>query len=273
MTTGISLVTMAQGNPKALKETFKSFEGVVDEIIFGDVCLFEEDRRLIYSYQNDFNLKIIEYPFNYIFTNGFSSILNDLISHSSNDWNIYMNCSEIISKGKETIVETVQANSECNTFYFDHFEDKHHWYRLNRKSELHWAGNIHEQCGPEELFRPYHRPLFTMADLPKDNNDLLKARCYDFSKECCYFHNYKKLIDFPEQQGYTDGGWLAFAADNYNSFTERLENKGEFYRAFLEGNLDMLMRYVSENPEFEKERLESSLLIEYQASPMFLGKK
>ncbi len=44
--------------------------------------------------------------------------------------------------------------------------------------------------------------------------------------------------------------------DNYDSFTERLEKKGDFYRAFLEGDLDLLMKYVFENPEFEKERLE-----------------
>lgn len=273
MKTGISLITMAQGNPKALKETFKSFEGVVDEIIFGDVLLFNDDRELIQTYCHEFKLKIVKYPFNYIFKNGFSAILNDLISHSSNDWNIYMNCSEIISRGKESIVETVHANSDCNTFYFDHAEDRHHWYRLNRKSELHWAGNIHEQSGPEDLFRPYYKPLFTMADLPKDNDNALKSRCYDFAKECCYFHNYKKLIDHPGQIGFTDSGWLKFAHENYNSFTERLEKKGDFYRAFLEGDLDMLYKYVFENPEFENERLESSILIEYQNSPMFLGKK
>jgi hypothetical protein len=272
MNTGITLITMAQGNPIVLKETLKSFEGIADEIIFGDVLLFNDDRELIQSYCNEFNLKIIKYPFNYIFQNGFSAILNDLISHSSNDWNIYMNCSEIISKGKESIVETVQVNSICNTFYFNHDTDSHHWYRLNRKSELHWAGNIHEQCGPEELFRPFHKPLFTMADLNKDNDNAFKARCYDFAKECCYFHNYKKLIDHPQQLGFTDGGWLKFARDNYDSFTERLENKGDFYRAFLEGDLEMLMRYANKNPAFEKERLQSSIVLEYQNDPQFLGK-
>jgi len=79
MKTGITLVTMAQGNPLVLKETFKSFWGIVDEIIFGDLTLFSDDKELIKSYQNEFNLKIVEYPFNYIFKNGFSSILNSLI--------------------------------------------------------------------------------------------------------------------------------------------------------------------------------------------------
>ena len=81
----ITLVTMSQGNPIVLKETFDSFWGVVDEIIWGDLCIFEDDRKLIESYQSLYNLKIVKYPFNYIFKNGFSSILNSLISHSKND--------------------------------------------------------------------------------------------------------------------------------------------------------------------------------------------
>ncbi len=273
MKTGITLVTMAQGNPKALKETFDSFWGVVDEIIFGDVCLFEDDSRLIESYKNYYNLKIVKYPFNYIFKNGFSAILNNMISHSTNDWNVYMNCSEIIEKGRDKIVETVQANSECNTFYFDHSSDGHHWFRLNRKSELHWEGNIHEQSGPEENFRPYHRPIFTMADLPKDNDNPIKSRTYDFGKEVTYFNNYRKLIDNPEQQGYTDNGWLKFAADNYQSFIDRMENKGEFYRGFVEDNIELVYKYINDSPDFYNERLQSSTLIEYQNHNMFLGKK
>lgn len=264
---------MAQGNPKALKETFDSFNGVADEIIFGDLTLFPDDAALIESYKNYYNLKIVKYRFNYIFKNGFSFILNDMISHSTNDWNIYMNCSEIVESGKDKIVETVQSNSECNTFYFDHGSDLHHWFRLNRKSELHWEGNIHEQSGPEENFRPYHKPLFRMADRPKDNDNELKSRCYDFVKEIVYFNNYRKLIDNPEQLGYTDGGWVKFAAENYQSFVDRMQNKGDFYRAFLRGDIDMLYRYVKESPDFYKERLVSSTMVEYQAHNLFLGKK
>lgn len=272
MKTGLTLVTMAQGNPKALYQTFKSFWGIVDEIIFGDLTLFSEDSELIKSYQNEFNLKIVKYPFNYIFANGFSSILNSLISHSTNEYCIYMNCSEIVEEGRDNILNTINNNSECNTFYFDHKSDGHRWFRLGKKSELHWDGLIHEALGPLDDYRPYHRALFTMCDLPKDNDNPFKSRCYDFCKEIVYFNNYRRLIDDPHLIGNTDPGWLVFAKDNYQSFIDRMENKGDFYRAFLTGDIELLYSYIYNSPDFEKERLESSILIEYQNSPMFLGK-
>ena len=270
MKTGITLVTMSQGNPLVLKETFDSFWGVVDEIIFGDLTIFNDDAELIKSYQNDFNLKIVKYPFNYIFNNGFSSILNDLISYSTNEWCIYMNCSEVIEKGRESILETIGDNPECNTFYFDHKTDGHRWFRLGKKSELKWDGLIHESLGPLDNYRPYHRPLFTMCDLPKDNDNPFKSRCYDFCKEIVYFNNYRRLIDDPNMLGNTDPGWLKFAKENYQSFIDRMENKGDFYRAFLEDNIDLLYSYIHNSPDFEKQRLESSIILEYQNDKKFL---
>lgn len=270
MKTGITLVTMAQGNPIVLKETFKSFWGVVDEIIFGNMTLFWEDAKLIKSYQNEFNLKIIEYPFNYIFKNGFSSILNSLISHSTNEYCIYMNCSEIIEEGRNSILNTIKENPDCNTFYFDHKTDRHRWFRLAKKSQLTWDGLIHESLGPLDDYKPFHRPLFTMCDLPKDNDNAFKSRCYDFCKEIVYFNNYRRLIDEPHLIGNTDPGWLVFAKDNYQSFIDRMESKGDFYRAFLEDDIELLYSYIYNSPDFEKERLESSILLEYQNDKKYL---
>jgi hypothetical protein len=270
MKTGITLITMSQGNPIVLKDTFDSFWGVVDEIIYGDLTLFSDDANLIKSYQNQFNLKIIKYPFNYIFNNGFSAILNDLINYSANDLCIYMNCSEVIEAGRDGILTTIGENNECNTFYFDHKTDGHRWFRLGRKSELKWAGIIHEALGPMDDYRPHHRPLFTMCDLPKDNENAFKSRCYDFCKEIVYFNNYRKLVDTPELLGNTDPGWLKFSKDNYQSFIDRMENKGSFYRAFLENDIELLYSYIYNSPDFEKERLESSIILEYQNDKRYL---
>ena len=181
-----------------------------------------------------------------------------------------MNCGEIIDGGRDNILKIVNENPECNTFYFDHHEDKHHWYRLNSKSELSWQGFIHEECGDQEKFRPYHRPLFRMADLPKDNISSFKSRVYDFCKECVYFENYKKIVDRPMELGFTNPGWIKFATENYQSFIDRLENKGDFYRAFINDDFDLLLKYIYESEDFEKERLESSILIEYQNDKKFL---
>jgi hypothetical protein len=96
MSRKVSLLTMSQGNAIVLKETFKSFSIFCDEIVYADLCLFEEDSKLIESYKNEFNLKIIKLPFNYIFHMGFSNILNLLAKNAKNDLTVYMNCSEVI---------------------------------------------------------------------------------------------------------------------------------------------------------------------------------
>ena len=72
----ISLLTMGQGNVIVLKQTLESFKGVVDEVIYGDMLLVPEDRVVLESYKEEYNINIQRLPFNYIFQMGFSSCLN-----------------------------------------------------------------------------------------------------------------------------------------------------------------------------------------------------
>lgn len=240
----ISLITMAQGNPVALKRTFDSFKEFVDEIIFGDITIFEEDSKLIESYKSEYNLKIIKYPFNFIFKNGFSEILNQLAAHSKNDLVIYMNCSEIID-GDHSIFNKI--SEEYNCYYFDHATDPHRWYRFYNKQELKWDGIIHEEIVGEH--RPYPKPIFRMADTEKDMNDPFRAKVFNDIKELCYFNQYVRLIDEPEHKKTTNSGWLNFALDGYESFKYRMNKKGKRYEAFLTNNLEMYLEDIKNNPE------------------------
>jgi len=45
MKTGISLITMGAGNVKVLKKTLESFKEVFDEVIYGDLLIYQEDRE------------------------------------------------------------------------------------------------------------------------------------------------------------------------------------------------------------------------------------
>jgi len=262
MKTGISLLTMGAGNVIVLKETLKSFRNICDEVIYGDLLLFPEDREIVASYQDEFNLKIIPFEFDYIFKNGFSSLLNVLASHATNDMVMYMNTSEVVDEDYG-IVRTVKNNPDCNTFYFIHRTDPHRWYRTYNRHELQWSGRIHEQL--QGTYKPYHRPLFMMADLPKDDYNLHKAKIFDTVKEIVYFTNYMSFIDNPDLIGETDPGWIKFAIDNYDSFKERLLAKGNAYKAFQEGNLYKFMEYAYKN--IEQEKFESNDGIEYQSVP------
>lgn len=272
MKTGISGVTMLAGNVIVLEETLKSLCKICDEIVIGDMIVFPEDRMILYSYAKKYNAKIIELPFDYIFKNGFASVLNCLAKETSNNTVIYLNTSEIIEIDNG-ILATV--NDAYNCYYFDHATDPHRWYRFYDKRELQWSGRIHEalESLPGCDFRPYHKPVFRMADLEKDMYSPFKAAVFNSLKEISYFSNYMSIVDNPSEMGATDPGWIKFATENYDSMKERLQAKGSLYKAFVDSDYYALMKAIHETPEFEKQRFESNIGIEYQGSPMFLGKK
>lgn len=263
---------MGAGNVIVLEETLKSFvgSGICNEVIYGDLLLWQHDREIVKSYQDKYNLKFVFFKFDFIFKNGFSAVLNELSERASNDIVVYMNTSEIISVDNG-VKDIIKNNEDCNTFYFDHATDKHRWFRCYNRHDLKWSGMIHEELIGD--YKPYHKPIFTMGDLEKDLQDPLKAKILNDIKEICYFQQYINLIDFPERQGATNEGWIPFAKDNYGSMKERLLKKGARYEAFKVGDLEKYMNDVMTNPEFKKERFESSNMIEFQGSPMFLDKK
>src|ERR1700755_131826 len=113
----LSLILPTQGNPIALKRTLDNTKNVVDEIIIGSVCVFEEDKKLIQFYGNEYNIKIIDLPFNYIFKFGFSKALNLLSEHSTNMVTMYLNVGEIIEKGEDKILE--QLDDQYNCYYIN----------------------------------------------------------------------------------------------------------------------------------------------------------
>ena len=264
---------MSQGNPKALKNTLESTKGLVDEIIYGDLIIFQKDRDIIYGYGGEYNLKVVRLPFNYIFKNGFSNTLNLLAGYASNDWVLYLNCSEIIENGKENILPAIQNNGDFNSFPFDHDTDLHIWHRLYNKKELEWGGYIHEELGIIENRKYYPTPVFRMADTEKDVEDLFYAKVMDTVKELVYFNNYLKLVDQPHLLGNTNIGWVNFVQDSYQSFINRLHAKGKMYDAFMVGDFELFMNEILSPNAFDGQKFESSLLLEYQQNPMFLGKK
>lgn len=264
----ISFITPTQGNVKALKSTIESFKHVVDEFIIGDLCLFDDDVKAIEGYMSEYNLKIVRLPFNSIFINGFSNTLNLLASYASNDLVLYMNVSEVM---EEQVDFLDKITDEYNSYVFNHLTDPHRWVRLYNKKELQWSGLIHESVIGEH--RTLETPIFTMKDLEKDSDSEFKSKVYNDLKELCYFNQYIKIIDQPHLLGATNPGWINFAQDGYHSFIERLHKKGNRYEAMITGDLKMYLKDIFTSKEFEDERFNSSLAIEFQGSPMFLGKK
>lgn len=231
----ITLITMSQGNPLALKRTLDSFKGLCNEVIFGDLLLLETDRVIIETY----GVKMIPLPFNFIFKNGFAATLNELAKHATNDWCLYMNVGEVIESTVLTMEDTT-ANCYC----FDHATETHKWYRLYNRKELQWAGIIHEEL--EGGKRAAAEPLFRMADTDKDE---VNATLYNDVKELVYFKQYLRLVDEPGIIGITNQGWVNYAKESYQHIKDRLEAKGRRLEAFETGDLHL---YLNEaiNQEF-----------------------
>lgn len=267
MKTGITLITMGAGNVKALGKTLESFKNVFDEVVYGDLLLFEEDREFICGYKREYNMQVVALPFNFIFRHGFSNTLNTLAKEATNDYIVYMNTSEIIDEDYG-IVDIVKSNPDCNAFYFIHRTDPHRWFRMYNRRELEWSGVIHEQLKGE--YRPYHKPIFMMADLEKDMDDPFKADVFNSVKEICYFRNYNRIVDYPKKLGETDPGWIQFATDNYDNMKERMQSNAGLYEAFCTGS-DLMLHQAIRNFK-PTGKFQSSNLIEYQGDPKYLNK-
>ncbi len=259
----ISLITMGQGNVLALKKTLESFKDIVDEFVYGDLLIFDEDRVMIKEYEKNYNFRRIALPFNYIFQMGFSSLLNYLISNAKNDMVLYMNTSEVIDEDYG-INEIVNSNTDCNAFYFTNRNEKHRWFRCFDRRYVKWDGRIHEE--PVGDLKPYHKPIFMMKDEEKDMVDEFKAAVFNSVKEMVYWNQLMRIVDYPKEKGITNEYWVNFAKEQYQSMKERLELKGNQYRAFITGDFGMFVNEIQTSDYFEKERFVSNGLINFQGA-------
>jgi hypothetical protein len=263
----VTLLTMAAGNVKVLRKTIESFIGVCDEVVFGDMLLWEEDREVLKSYAKKYNLKIVSLPFNFIYKNGFSATLNTLADNATNDTCIYMNVSEIIGVDYG-VMDIFLKNQDCNSFFFTHAQENHRWFRMYNRKDLQWSGLIHEELVGE--YKPYHKPVFQMQDLEKDIDNEYKAKILNDCKEIVYWQQLCRIVDDNDLLGATSSGWLEFAASQYDSMKERLKAKGARYEAYMSGDLEGYLYEASISEEFKGLEFKSNNIIAYQGDKIHL---
>lgn len=264
----ISLITMSQGNVLALKKTLDSFQGIVDEVIYGDLLIFPEDREILESYEQQYNLRSLKLPFNYIFQMGFSNVLNFLISNAKNDIVLYANTSEVIDEDFG-INEIIDNNADCNSFFLSHRTENHRWYRCFDRRFVKWDGRLHEESISNVLNKeviPYHKPVLMFKDEEKDMNNIFKAAIFNSCKEMVYWNQLIKMVDNPKEQGSTHDFWVGFAKEQYQSMKERLEQKGNQYTAFKLGDFELFWNEIHTTDYFKTERFESNESINYQGN-------
>ncbi len=264
---GITLITMGAGNVIVLEETLKSFKRIVNEVIYGDMLLFPEDREVVNSYKQTYNLTRIELPFNFLYKNGFSELLNHLASFASNDMVLYVNTSEIIDENYG-INDIVNNNPKCNSFFFTHRTERFRWFRCYNRFDLKWSGRIHEELVGH--YFPYHKPIFMMADLEKDLQDPFKTKCLNSTKELVYWNQLIKIVDNPSLLAATSPGWLEFAKDNYQSMKDRIAKKGKRPQAMEDGDYKTYMLDFYSSEDFQNEIFKSSNLIAFQGDKIHL---
>jgi hypothetical protein len=268
MKAGITLITPTHANPIALKRTMDSVAGICNEIVVGELCMFQDDKEVIESYCDQYNLKVGHLHFNYLYRHGFSEVLNTLAAYASNDIILYLNVGEVIDKSKGDILSNITP--EYNAWYIDHSKELHRWWRCYDRRELKWSGRIHEELIGE--YRPFHQPIFTFADTDKDMDNKGKAWVANDVKEMVYWNQLIKIVDNPSQIGGTNEGWYQFAKDQYASMKERMMHKGDRVTAFDKGNIIAYFQDLATNPNITDFPFESTDFIEFQGSPKFLGK-
>lgn len=230
----LTLITMSQGNPTALRRTLDSFGPHCSQIIYGDLLLFEEDRKVITSWLAELPLIVVPFKFNYIFEHGFSALLNVLAAAAKTSRVVYMNCGEVIDTKFAQHFELLEEDYNC--WFFRHETEPHKWIRTYVPQELKWGGLIHEET--EGARRVCPTELFYMADTPKDSNDPTKAKICEDVKELCYFQQLETLRQHPEHLGATSAGWLNYVQQQGTHYADRLAAKGWRYQAFLNGSLE-----------------------------------
>lgn len=270
----ITLITMTQGNPVALLRTMESFKAVCNEFVIGDLCIFDGDREMIRRMTAEFHeqnpqtdVKLIKFPFNYIFKNGFSSILNFLAWNAAqNDFCIYMNVGEVI---EVEVTPKLHLWTDADAQYFVHATDPHHWYRLYNRHKFKWDGLIHEELVPilsADTHIKAFRPSFQMKDTEKDMYNPFHAKVYNDVKELVYFNQYQRLIDEPAARGITNEYWLKEARDASPPMIDRLLKKGRRYEAFITGDLQLYLNEIHRDEEFKQSRDESDTLVNVQGN-------
>lgn len=238
MTKTLTLITMSQGNPQALRRTFESYAPYCQQIVYGDVLLFDEDREAVRAMQKDFPLHIVDFPFNFIFKHGFSAILNALAARTGTDYVTYANCSEIIDLNFPVQLGLLDDDA-FNCFFFRHAVEQHRWVRTYNRQELCWSGMIHEEVAGERRMCPSE--IFYMADTPKDTADPFKARVCDDVKEMVYFEQLDRLRQHPEMLGSTSQGWLDYTNQQGLYYASKQQERGRRFEAFLKDDLAMYL--------------------------------
>ncbi len=206
----------------------------------------------------------------FIFDHGFALTLNALAFHATNDWVLYMNVSEVMD-GDHPIKE--QMSKDYNCYSFDHAVETHRWFRLYKQDELRWGGLIHEEVvplSPESKMRPCPFNIFRMKDEEKDLSDPFKAKVNNDVKEIVYWQQYMRLVEHPEVRANTHQGWIDHAIQDYDHFKQRMEKKGKRYEAFIKGDLQMYLDDITDGPDFQIERFESSTLVNFQGDRKLL---
>lgn len=258
---------MGLGNQKALEKTISNviekFNGRLTEIIYGNLSAFEEDYNTVELYAKEVlektavTMKVIHYPINYIYDNGFNKILNSLASYAHNDYVLYLNVAEYIEG--DIKLELLDQNYNC--FMFDHATETHRWIRFYKKSELEWSGPIHEEIVGNKRTCP--TVIFRMADSDKDMQDHFKYWVYNHVKEMTYFNQYIRIVNANGDKsiiGATNHGWIDYARRDYKYLVERLEKKGSILDAFKSGNPDLFAKVCAEqyseiDDDFKNNRL------------------
>lgn len=211
------------GNPVCLHQTIDSYRPHVDEFIVGDMSLWD--------YEHQPGIEYVKLPFNILFKQGFSAVLNRLASCAKNDIVLYMGVGNVL-EGK---FKRLRPGFNC--WGFRRSEDNLLCHMLWDRRELESSGIIHEELVPKAGFqrRFCDEEHFSFGDIPKENP------AYPQIKELLYNHLQVTLQRNPDMLGATNKYWLKHP--NRSDMVDYLLNN-KLKEAYEDGDEDRAKRIL-----------------------------
>lgn len=232
------MLICTQGNPEATIKTIDSYLPYVDEVVIGDVMVFDADRqKIVDHYEGSDKVFVQLLPFNHLFEHGFARTFNKLAAIAKHDFILLMGVGNVLDKWygidftQAANMWAYQRNDGmlCHTFY--------------DRRELELTYCIHEEVTP----RPGHsitwdnNAVFDMLDEPKD---VEKMHVYNDIKEIVYLEQYRKIFTGEDT---SNPGWVKWVRHNWPVLEAALKTKGKRLEAFKSGGLEKYLfntRYI-----------------------------
>ncbi len=235
----VSLIIPSCGShPENIQRTINSCSHICDDTVIVSTAFFIEDQSLF----RDIATKVVQLDWNYVFKQGFGSMMNQGTPHTRHDWCLLLGVAETWAEDFRDTPHLLESAPNNMVFRCSHHNDPNTWKRLwNRTGGPEWSGLIHEEIrgGIDGGV------TFRFQDTDKTpKTDPTKQEILRWIKVLTYHEQYWRLLNDSSLLFGTDPGWLAFVNGSRESIISFRENHQDLIQPCLSGDLVAFLKAV-----------------------------